>query len=251
MELTLVHLYPDLMNIYGDLGNILALRFRCAKRGIKLKVRNLSLKDELIPNSFDLVFGGGVQDRQQIVISRDLAAKKPALIQAAKAGIPMLTICGTYQLFGRYFKPWQGPALKGLGIFNAYTVASKHRKIGNILIKTSDFALRTSDFLVGFENHSGNTYLADKNQALGQVICGFGNNGIDKTEGARTQNVFGCYLHGSLLPKNPHLADYLIKLALEVKYKKKIRLKTLNDELEWQAHRASAKICIKPGCWNR
>ena len=237
MELTLVHLYPDLMNIYGDLGNVLALRFRCAKRGIKLKVRNLSVKDKLIPGSFDLVFGGGGQDKQQIVVSADLQNKKDVLAAAAKAGIPMLTICGSYQLFGRHFKPFAGPSLKGIGIFPADTIASKQRKIGNILIAT------TLGELVGFENHSGNTYLADKSQALGKVICGFGNNGIDNTEGCRVQNAFGCYLHGSLLPKNPHLADYLISTALAVKYQRKIKLKSLNDNLEWQAHRASAKIC--------
>ena len=237
MELTLVHLYPDLMNIYGDLGNVTALRFRCAKRGIKLKVRNLSVKEKLTPGSFDLVFGGGGQDRQQIVVSRDLTTKKAALIQAAKTGIPMLTICGSYQLFGRYFKPFRGPRLAGIGIFDAYTVASKQRKIGNILIKTA------LGELVGFENHSGNTYLKDKTQALGRVIHGFGNNGQDKTEGCRIQNAFGCYLHGSLLPKNPHLADYLIKAALETKYQKPVKLKPLDDQLEWQAHRTSAKIC--------
>lgn len=239
MELTLVHLYPDLMNIYGDLGNVSALRWRCQQRGIKLKVKNVSLKDKLIPNSFDLVFAGGGQDSQQIVVSQDLSTKKSALIQAARAGIPMLTICGSYQLFGRYFKPFRGQSLKGIGIFNAYTVASKQRKIGNILIKTS------LGELVGFENHSGNTYLADKRQALGKVIRGFGNNGSDKTEGCRAQNAFGCYLHGSLLPKNPHLADYLISTALAIKYQRKVKLKALNDRLEWQAHRASAKIPVR------
>lgn len=242
MELTLVHLYPDLMNIYGDLGNVSALSWRCQQRGIKLKVKNIGLKDKLTPGSFDLVFGGGGQDRQQIAVSQDLQTKKSALLEAAKAGIPMLTICGSYQLFGRFFKPFQGPSLKGIGIFNAYTIASQHRKIGNIMI-TSNLALRTSNALVGFENHSGNTYLADKNQALGKVSRGFGNNGSDKTEGCLVQNVFGCYLHGPLLPKNPHLADHLISLALEVKYKKKVKLKALNDRLEWQAHHVSAKIC--------
>ena len=237
MELTLVHLYPDLMNIYGDLGNVSALSWRCRQRGIKLKVKNIGLKDKLTPGSFDLIFGGGGQDRQQIAVSQDLRTKKSTLLGAAKAGIPMLTICGSYQLFGRFFKPFRGPALKGIGVFNAYTVASKQRKIGNILIKTA------LGELVGFENHSGNTYLADKNQALGKVSRGFGNNGSDKTEGCLVQNVFGCYLHGPLLPKNPHLADHLISLALEVKYKKKVKLKALNDRLEWQAHRVSAKIC--------
>jgi len=245
MELTLVHLYPDLMNIYGDLGNVSALAFRCRKRGIKLNIRPVSMGNKLAPGSFDLVFGGGGQDKQQIVVSQDLRTKKDALLKAAAAGIPMLTICGTYQLFGRYFKPSLGPTLTGIGIFNAYTVATQQRKIGNILIKTA------LGELVGFENHSGNTYLDSPGLAFGRVVKGFGNNGSDKTEGCRAQNAFGCYLHGSLLPKNPNLADYLISLALEIKYKKKVKLKPLDDQLEWQAHRASAKICLKPGCWNR
>ena len=118
LNLTIGWLYPQLMNIYGDLGNVSALRWRCQQRGIKLKVKNVSLKDKLIPNSFDLVFAGGGQDSQQIVVSQDLSTKKSALIQAARAGIPMLTICGSYQLFGRYFKPFRGQSLKGIGIFN-------------------------------------------------------------------------------------------------------------------------------------
>ena len=196
----------------------------------------------MIPNSFDLVFAGGGQDSQQIVVSQDLSTKKSALIQAARAGIPMLTICGSYQLFGRYFKPFRGQSLKGIGIFNAYTVASKQRKIGNILIKTS------LGELVGFENHSGNTWLKDKSSALGKVVIGHGNNGKDHTEGCRINNVFGCYLHGSLLPKNPHFADHLIKLALTNKYGP-VKLKPLNDRLEWQAHRqavARAKKLAHP-----
>lgn len=241
MELTLVHLYPDLMNIYGDWGNVNSLAFRCQKRGIKLKIRPVSVGDKLAPGSFDLVFGGGGQDKQQVIVSQDLQTKKDALLKATVAGIPMLTICGTYQLFGRYFKPLLGPTLTGIGIFNAYTVASRQRKIGNIMI-TSNLALRTSNALVGFENHSGNTYLADTSQALGKVICGFGNNGSDKTEGCHVQNVFGCYLHGSLLPKNPHFADYLIATALEVKYRRKIKLRPLDDRLEWQAHQIAVKI---------
>ena len=237
MELTLVHLYPDLMNIYGDLGNIAALNWRCVQRGIKLKISHVNLKDKLTSGSFDLLFGGGGQDSQQASVSRDLPHQAAVLKQAAKLGIPMLTICGSYQLIGRYFKPSAGPVLKGIGIFPAYTQASKTRKIGNILINT-DWGE-----LVGFENHSGNTYLDRPDLTFGRVIKGFGNNGQDQTEGCRINNVFGCYLHGSLLPKNPHLADYLITTALETKYQKKIKLKPLDDRLEWQAHDTAVKIC--------
>src|SRR3989338_5601143 len=176
MELTLVHLYPELMNIYGDLGNVAALDYRCRQRGIKLTARNIRPADRLTPGSFDLVFGGGGQDNQQVIVSRALQNQKSILKAAAAQGIPMLTICGTYQLFGRCFKPFAGPGLSGIGIFPASTLASLKRKIGNILIKT-DWGE-----LVGFENHSGNTYLENKHQAFGRVIAGFGNNGRDHTD---------------------------------------------------------------------
>jgi hypothetical protein len=147
----------------------------------------------------------------------------------------MLTICGSYQLFGDYFKTKDGQTIQGIGLFNAHTLGGGIRKIGNIVIKTA------LGELVGFENHSGNTYLDDKAQALGKVVVGFGNNGEDRTEGCRVNNTFGCYLHGSLLPKNPHLADYLLQTSLRIKYQKNIKLKPLDDRLECQAHAAAVK----------
>lgn len=261
MKLRICHLYPRLMNIYGDWGNILCLVQRCRWRGIKVEVEEISLKDKIDPKRYDFYFAGGGQDRQQIVVSQDLQGdKKKALKEAAEREVPMLLICGSYQLFGHYFKPFKGPKLPGIGIFDAYTVASKKRKIGNIVIeiRNPQSAIRNSDFLVGFENHSGNTYIRNSNSPhfakasrgkqipnsktypLGKVIVGFGNNGEDGTEGAVYKNVFGCYLHGSLLPKNPHFADFLIKLALERKYGP-VNLKPLDDSLEWQAHNFALK----------
>ena len=239
MFLRICHLYPRLMNIYGDYGNILCLVQRCGWRGIEVEVEELSLGEKINPKRYDFYFAGGGQDRQQIAISRDLQGdKKKALKEAAEAGVPMLVICGSYQLFGYYFKPFSGHKLQGVGIFDAYTIASKQRKIGNIVIHlSSPLSNLSPPILVGFENHSGNTYIIkDKTSPLGKVIVGFGNNGKDRTEGAVYKNVFGCYLHGSLLPKNPHFADYLIKLALERKYGP-VQLKPLNDTVEWQAHR--------------
>lgn len=244
MELTLVHLYPQLLNIYGDAGNIIALQYRCRQRQIKLTVKPLSLGDRLPSGSFDLVFGGGGQDSQQIRVSRDLTNQAAVLLKAAKLGIPMLTICGSYQLFGRYFQPFSGPKLIGIGLFPAVTIASKQRKIGNIIIDS------WLGQLVGFENHSGNTYLDSPDLAFGRVVKGFGNNGQDKTEGCRINNVFGCYLHGSLLPKNPRLADYLIQTALEVKYRRRIKLRPLDDRLEWQARQTAVKISLGSGWRN-
>ena len=232
MNLTLAYLYPKLLNIYGDRGNVLALKYRCQKRGIKLTVKEVEAGQTLKQGSFDLLFAGGGQDQQQVVASKDLQTKKSVLRTGAEAGIPMLTICGSYQLFGDYFKPFNGPKLKGIGMLPAFTVASHKRKIGNLLVKTS------IGELIGFENHSGDTNLYDKTYAFGKVLIGNGNNGSDQTEGCRKDNVFGCYLHGSLLPKNPHLADYLILTALKLKYGN-VKLKPLNDVLEWQAHQAA------------
>ena len=232
MKLRIAHLYPRLMNIYGDQGNIQALKYRCHQRGISTLINPIRPQDPLKPGSFDLLFAGGGQDQQQLIIQKDLRQRKKLLLQAVRQGIPMLVICGSYQLFGHYFKPFKGPKLKGIGLINAYTIASKQRKIGNILIKTNFLQPQT---LIGFENHSGNTFLKANTQPLGKVKLGFGNNDQDKTEGARINNLFGCYLHGSLLPKNPHFADYLIQLALEKKYGS-VKLKPLNDQLEYQAH---------------
>ena len=230
MNLTLAHLYPRLMNIYGDYGNIQALKYRCQQRKIKLNILNIYSNTSLTQGSFDLLFAGGGQDQQQLIIAKDLLKHRKVIHQAADQGIPMLTICGSYQLFGKYFQPFKGPKLPGISIFNAYTIASNQRKIGNIIVR------RNSKLLVGFENHSGNTFLQKNTQPLGKVQIGFGNNGKDKTEGAVYNNVFGCYLHGSLLPKNPYFADHLIKLALKPKYGN-IKLSPLNDSLELATHR--------------
>ena len=256
MHLRICHLYPDLMNIYGDRGNILCLVKRCQWRGIKTTVEEVSLRDKIDVKKYDFYFAGGGQDRQQIAVSADLQVdKKKALKEATQLGIPMLTICGSYQLFGHYFKPFKGPKLLGIGVFDAYTIASKKRKIGNIVIQlTINNQQLTSNTLVGFENHSGNTYILKvksqkskvKTYPLGKVIIGFGNNGEDRIEGAVYKNVFGCYLHGSLLPKNPHFADYLIKLALKRKYGD-VKLKPLDDSLEWQAHKFAVKRARQAG----
>jgi lipid II isoglutaminyl synthase (glutamine-hydrolysing) len=247
MKLLIGHLYADYLNIYGDRGNIICLKKRCLWREIKAEVKNISIGDKLKPGEFDLFFGGGGQDRQQLIVSQDLQAKKQVLKHEADRGVPMLLICGTYQLFGHYFQTFDHKKIPGISVFNLKTVAGQSRKIGNIVVGLNQKVFKKYSFkrpqLVGFENHSGSSYisLGNKTQALGQVINGFGNNGRDKTEGAVYKNVFGCYLHGPLLPKNPHFADLLIKLALENKYKKPIDLKLLDDRLEWQAFKSSLK----------
>jgi CobQ-like glutamine amidotransferase family enzyme len=248
MQLTIAHLYPDLMNIYSDMGNIICLVRRCQWRRIGVKVTPISIGQKLDWHQYDLFFGGGGQDRQQSIVTKDLQTKKKALKEAVETGVPMLTTCGTYQLFGHYFKTHEGVKIPGISIFDAYTVASHQRKIGNIIIEINpDFILRAkrevSTFdIISSRYRSNNTLDADsQTKPLGRVLVGFGNNGADRTEGAIYKNCLGTYLHGPVLPKNPHLADWLLKTALERKYRPKINLSPLDDNLEWQAHNKASK----------
>lgn len=242
MILTIGYLYPDLMNIYGDRGNIVALQKRAQWRGIKVDIKNISLKDRLKPKDADLFFFGGGQDQQQELVSRDLVSsiKGKIIKYEVERGVPLLAICGGYQLLGEYYQPKQGDKLEGVGLFPAYTIAGGDRMIGNIVIELVPdlFTVSSNNFLVGFENHSGRTYLQAGAKALGRVIKGRGNNGQDQTEGCIYKNAVGCYMHGSLLPKNPVLADWLLKKALEVKYGQNIALEPLDDTLENQARQA-------------
>jgi lipid II isoglutaminyl synthase (glutamine-hydrolysing) len=232
MKLVIGYLYGDLMNIYGDTGNIIALKKRCEWRGIEVMDKNISIGTKLSKGQADLFFFGGGQDQQQSLVAKDLvkSAKGKVIKSEIERGVPLLSVCGGYQLLGEYYKPRKGPKLPGVGLFPAYTIAGNKRMIGNITIE-SMFGK-----LVGFENHSGKTYLKRGSTSLGMVVKGSGNNGEDRTEGCLYKNAIGCYMHGSLLPKNPKLADWLIKKALEVKYGKEIELEPLDDKLENQAH---------------
>lgn len=246
MKIIIGYLYPDLMNIYGDTGNIICLSKRCEWRGIEVVVKNISIGDRLKEKDCDIFFFGGGQDQAQSEVAKDIRAKGQVLRAEIERGVPLLSICGGYQLLGEYYQPFEGPRLNGVGIFPAYTKASNDRMIGNIIMEvargglgvdrnSTSHELRATT-LIGFENHSGKTYLKENAQPLGKVLKGFGNNGEDKTEGCLYKNAVGCYMHGSLLPKNPALADWLIQKALEVKYGKEIELKPLDDELENKAH---------------
>ncbi len=237
-SLNLVHLYPELMNLYGDKGNIIALSRRCAWRGIDLKIHEISLGDSL-PKDMDIAFIGGGQDREQLRVYRDLEKKGDALKAMIADGLIVLAICGGYQLLGRRFVTYQGEEIQGLGILDIETVGGDSRLIGNVV---ADIRLGGEKMaLVGFENHSGQTTLGQKAKPLGSVRLGFGNNGQDGSEGARQDNVFGTYLHGSLLPKNPVFADYLIQSALERKYGPGTVLEPLNDTMEMAAHAAAVE----------
>ncbi len=232
MKLRLCHLYPELLNLYGDRGNILILYRRAQWRGIEIEVTPLSLGDKLDPRAYDLFFLGGGPDQEQRLVSADLYAKGPWLKEAVDQGAALLAICGGYQLLGEYYHTFSGETLPGIGLFAAYTEAGSNRRIkGNIAIQVEELG---SQPVVGFENHSGRTFLKEASP-LGQVIYGDGNNGSDKTEGARSRNAIGTYLHGPLLSKNPHLADFLLRLALQRRYGE-VELPPLDDSLEMAAN---------------
>ncbi len=241
-SISIAHLYPDLLNIYGDCGNISAIKNRCYARGINVNISEIKAGYRINPDEFDLYFIGGGQDNEQTTASVELLKNKKRLKDAMEQGAVFLSICGGYQLLGHYYLPLSGEKLDGIGLLDAYTVAGKKRFIGNIYGKCPDLDNST---LTGFENHSGLTYIQGDTKPLMKVMKGYGNNGSDRTEGARYKNVFGTYMHGSLLPKNPKFCDYLISLALKRKYKCEIPLAELNDEIEEKAHNYSIKLAKK------
>ncbi|HVA25105.1 MAG TPA: glutamine amidotransferase [Chloroflexota bacterium] len=238
MNLTLAWLYPDSMSIYGDRGNVIALTKRAEWRGIQLEVWRLP-KGERLDHVPDMVMFGGGQDREQRLIERDfLELKGPALQQAVEQDVPVLAVCGGFQMLGHGYRDADGASIQGLGILDAETVAPRakdRRCIGNIVVDTNLGPCADGD-LVGFENHGGRTTLGPKAQPLGRVRKGFGNNGRDGTEGAFYRNCFGTYMHGSLLPKNPWFTDHLLQAALTRKYGAETKLAPLDDTLELRAH---------------
>lgn len=236
MQLRIGHLYAHFLNIYGDRGNILALMQRARWRGITADVTAIGLDEELDPELFDIYFIGGGQDKQQMTIAQDLQKKGSALRKSVEGGAVILSVCGGYQLLGHYYKPHQGEELRGISLVDAYTVAGNRRMIGNVVVKRAN-----GSTLVGFENHSGKTYLGKEVGALGRVEVGNGNNGEDGAEGAVFKTVYGTYLHGSLLPKNPDLADELISTALKRRYGA-VDLAPLDDSLEQSAHKRALTL---------
>ncbi len=205
--LRVLQLYPHDMNIYGDSGNALVLSQRIKWHGYDAELLSYNQGDTF-PEDIDIILGGGGQDSGQDKIQADLLEIGPQLKELASAGTPMLMICGLYQLFGRFFKTSDGHIIKGIGVFNIETHAGHERLIGNIVTHNDKFG-----DIIGYENHSGQTFLGQGVKALGFVQKGAGNNGQDETEGAVYNNVLGSYLHGSLLPKNPAIADFLIEQA--------------------------------------
>lgn len=234
----IAHMYPDLMNLYGDRGNLICLQKRLEWSGQECKIKKYFLGDELDTEKIDMIFMGGGSDREQDLVFQDLLVKSEQLWQAIQTGMPTLCICGAYQLLGDYYKAADGSTMQGLAFFRLHTRSEPGRLIGNVLIEADIRGRRTS--LVGFENHGGRTYFDDDQlQPLGRVVKGYGNNGQDGTEGLLFQNLIGTYLHGPLLPKNPVLADFFIQAMAA---RRGINIETkLNDEIENIAHQQVEK----------
>ncbi|MGL6200485.1 MAG: type 1 glutamine amidotransferase [Lachnospiraceae bacterium] len=235
MEIKICHLYSDLLNLYGDRGNIITLAERSRRRNIDVTVKNLTLGERAHLNEYDLFFIGGGQDVEQAALINELSQWRGMEIKSAiEDGKPMLAICGGYQLLGHYYKTWDGKQMDFIGALDLYTEGGQMRMIGDYMFQCNEPQRGVN--IVGFENHSGKTYLGSGVKPFGRVIKGHGNNGEDGTEGARYLNVIGTYSHGPLLPKNPILADWLIRLTLERKYGS-ANLEPLDDVLENRANK--------------
>ena len=234
MKFTIGWLYPDLMNIYGDRGNILTLLKRAEWRGLEASVVELQRGPATSMEDVDVFFFGGGQDREQALIYEDLREfKQESLTKAVGDGAQILAVCGGYQLLGHHYQTAEGERFDGIGLIDVTTQAGKKRFIGDVVVLTKIEGL-TPSTLVGFENHSGRTFHGPNAKPLGRVLVGKGNNGSDKTEGAVHGGIIGTYLHGSLLPKNPHLADHVIGAAL--RRRGDGTLSSLDDSEELAAH---------------
>ena len=209
-ELTVFHFMSDKLNLYSDIGNIIALKQRAKKRNINLKVIEINETEGVTLENCDIFFIGGGSDREQSIATKELSKIKTILKDAIEDGMPGLTICGGYQFLGTKYITPDGTELEGLGILDFYTKSKTDRLTGDIVIKSDTFGT-----IVGFENHGGRTY--HNFDTLGHVVTGYGNNDDDKKEGIHYKNLLGTYLHGPILPKNNELTDYLLEKACERK----------------------------------
>lgn len=212
MKLKIGHLYPDLLNLYGDRGNIQCMKMRCEWRGIEAEVQSFLISDPVDFSNLDLVLLGGGSDREQMLVCEKLKQIQPDMKAYVEDGGGVLAVCGGYQLLGHYYDTEEG-RIEGLSLVDLYTEQGDPRLISNIVLENEQFAHP----IVGFENHGGRTFIGE-NRPFGKVLFGHGNNGTDGTEGVLYKNVVGTYLHGPLLPKNPHICDYLLANATNRKY---------------------------------
>jgi lipid II isoglutaminyl synthase (glutamine-hydrolysing) len=240
LKIRVAHLFPGHLNIYADRGNMAVLARRAAWRGHELEVRGIGPEDSVDPRAHDLYYIGGGQDREQALVAGALVEKAPPLLEAAAEGAAMLAVCGGYQLLGRFYRDQSGVEQPGIGILPLHTIAGERRMIGDILIEC-ELEPRVTRTLAGFENHAGRTYLEPGAEPLGRVVAGFGNDGRSGFEGCRAGRAIGTYLHGPLLPRNPWLADWLLRQALVHRTGKEPgAFEPLPDELEREAHEVAA-----------
>lgn len=230
MKLTIGHLYPDLLNLYGDRGNIQCLMKRCLWRGIEAETIAFELDDNIDFSNLDIVLLGGGSDREQMLVCEKLKEIQKDFKEYVEQGGVVIAICGGYQLLGNYYKTDMG-TIEGLSLVDMYTEQGEDRLIDNIVLQSELFDMP----IVGFENHGGRTFIGE-NKPLGKVLYGSGNDGKSGYEGVVYKNVIGTYLHGPLLPKNPQLADELILRALRKKYGENITLSALDDSQEKAAN---------------
>ncbi|MBD0329243.1 MAG: glutamine amidotransferase [Thermoleophilia bacterium] len=246
MRIVVGHLYPEHLNIYADRGNMAVLARRAALRGHELEVRPLGVGEPIRPGDHDLLYVGGGQDREQALIAPDLAARRRSLAEALADGAALLAVCGGYQLLGRFYRGHQGAELPGAGIFPHETVAGQGRLIGDVLIACELDGERWN--VAGFENHAGRTRLDAGAEPLGRVVAGFGNDGESGFEGCRVGRAIGTYLHGPLLPRNPWLADWVLRQALaHASGSEPPAFEPLPDVLERQAHEVAARRAYARG----
>ncbi len=214
-QLKLAHLYGNLLNTYGDNGNILMLNYVAKKMDIELEIEIVSIHEPFDPNRYDLVFFGGGQDYEQLIVSQDIQSKKDSLTTFIENDGVILAICGGYQLLGHYYIGAGGEKIHGIGALDHYTLSQdNNRFIGDVKIYNEEF----DETYEGFENHNGRTFLGKGERPLGKIVEGFGNNGEDQIEGAIYRNVFCSYFHGPILARNEGLAKRLIDLAYNRKY---------------------------------
>ncbi|MFZ1881381.1 MAG: hypothetical protein WAU41_14645 [Gaiellaceae bacterium] len=238
MKIRVGHLYPDYLNIYADRGNIAVLAERARARGHELDVRAIGMGDRVAASEIDLFYVGGGQDREQALVAHDLVTKADALREAIEADAVFLAVCGGYQLLGRFYRDVAGEEQPGIGILPLQTIAGERRMIGDVLLDCA----WAGETLAGFENHAGRTVLDEGAAPLGHVLAGFGNDGASREEGCRYRRVYGTYLHGPLLPRNPWFADRLLAEALAHAdgAVEPAPLAPLEDALEHEAHAVSA-----------
>ncbi len=244
MTLRICHLYPTLLSVAGDRGNLMAIQQRSAWRGLRTEVVEVGVGQSADFTACDLILFHGGQDKEMDVAARDLAGKTASLREAVESDVVVLAVCAGFQLLGHYYQPFSGPRLDGVGAIDITTEGSDTRYMNHIAIEC-DFARGGTQTLVGFENHSGRTYLGPQAQPLGRVIAGGGNNGTDGQEGARYRQVYGTYLHGPVLPKNPWFTDHLIWQGLRHRYGEVAPLSPLPDGAEERAHDAALKMALR------